>query len=479
GYLVYGDLAKQIRHDKQEDLAAITTLKARQVAEWVAERRAGGEYLLHALVFTTELERWMAAGRPEGEFKALLRRRLGDFVRVSRYRSGWVVDEQGEALAGTVSPRDAPPQARALALAALEKNAVLFSDVRWEGAEEKSALGIDVVVPLSIETPQGRKKLGAVIFEIDPGEFLFPLIQSWPTASASAETFLVRVEGREMVYVNELRHRSGTALKLRFPLEKWDLAGALLLRRGNGTVEGVDYRDVPVLAAGRKVAGTDWTLVSKIDQAEIYASLQSLAAWFSAVIALFVAGAGAAVWLWWRGQQAAFAATRYRLELERGGLKDRLGFLPKHANDIIMLLDERTRILEVNDRALEAYGYSREELLGMSSKELRTPDAALAYERDVELVGRRGGHVYETVHRRKDGTTFPVEISGRFIDVDGKRLRQNIIRDISERKAAENRLRDLNRSLQMLSNCNEILVRAKNEDELLAKICNTIVEVGG
>ena len=218
GYVVYDLLADQIKREKQEDLVAITTLKAQRVAEWVAERRAGGEYLLHALVFTTELERWMAAGRPESEFRDLLRRRLGDFVRVSRYRSGRVVDEQGEVLAGTDSPGDAPPESRAIAVAALEKNAVLFSDVHWEGAEEKSALGIDVVVPLSVETPQGRKKLGAVIFEIDPGEFLFPLIQSWPTASPSAETFLVRVEGQEMVYLNELRHRSDPAPRLRFPL---------------------------------------------------------------------------------------------------------------------------------------------------------------------------------------------------------------------------------------------------------------------
>ena len=50
---------------------------------------------------------------------------------------------------------------------------------------------------------------------------------------------------------------------------------------------------------------------------------------------------------------------------------------------------------------------------------------------------RSTGVLFETVHRRKDGTTFPVEISSRSIEVDGKKFQQGIIRDITERKNVE------------------------------------------
>ncbi len=60
----------------------------------------------------------------------------------------------------------------------------------------------------------------------------------------------------------------------------------------------------------------------------------------------------------------------------------------------------------------------------------------------------RGGLVYETEHRRKDGSKFPVEISSQFIKIEGKRYFQNIIRDITERKRAEETLRESETKLQ-------------------------------
>ena len=59
-----------------------------------------------------------------------------------------------------------------------------------------------------------------------PEDFLFPLIQTWPMPSASAETLLVRLEGDDVLYLNELRHRKGTAGRLRFPLSKTGLPAA-------------------------------------------------------------------------------------------------------------------------------------------------------------------------------------------------------------------------------------------------------------
>src|ERR1017187_2600225 len=87
--------------------------------------------------------------------------------------------------------------------------------------------------------------------------------------------------------------------------------------------------------------------------------------------------------------------------------------------------------------------------------------------------------MFETLHQRKDGSTFPVEVSVRLVEVDGRRFRQSIIRDITERKRAEAELCRGNRALRVLSACNQAVVRTGAEEQLLREICLAITETGG
>ena len=147
--------------------------------------------------------------------------------------------------------------------------------------------------------------------------------------------------------------------------------------------------------------------------------------------------AGVSIMLFWRQQQSEAERRQYALELERRSISQQYEYLKKYANDIILLFDEQGTILEANDRALSAYGYSREELLQMPVCLLRAPETRSTLEADIRKIVEQGGLVFETLHQRKDGTTFPVEISACIIAVEGRNLYQSIIRDISERKKAE------------------------------------------
>jgi two-component system cell cycle sensor histidine kinase/response regulator CckA len=131
-------------------------------------------------------------------------------------------------------------------------------------------------------------------------------------------------------------------------------------------------------------------------------------------------------------------------KLERSAVShaQQYGQLSKYANDVIVLVDhdDNAKIVEINDRATAVYGYSREELLRMTVRDLRAPDALDSVEDELKHVRERDGFIFETVQRRKDGTTFPVEISSRALEAGGKRLYLGIIRDISERRQAERAL---------------------------------------
>ena len=107
---------------------------------------------------------------------------------------------------------------------------------------------------------------------------------------------------------------------------------------------------------------------------------------------------------------------------------------------MVLLLDDEGGILTANDRAADVYGYSLDELQGMNIQQLRATASRSAFTAEWKLARERGSLMFETVHQRRDGSEFAVEVSTRTIVVEGKTLQQSIIRDISDRKRAEKEL---------------------------------------
>jgi PAS domain S-box-containing protein len=146
--------------------------------------------------------------------------------------------------------------------------------------------------------------------------------------------------------------------------------------------------------------------------------------------------------------------------------------LSRYANDFIILLDENFRFLEVNERVVDYYGYTHEELIGMHASQLRSPDTKEEFNQQIKIAQVSGKALYETVHQRKDGSVFPVEISLRAIDNDGKRFYQAVIRDITERKQAEivlkDRMEDLRRLATVVSDSNDAVILHDFDGKILA-----------
>src|SRR5215203_3756132 len=123
---------------------------------------------------------------------------------------------------------------------------------------------------------------------------------------------------------------------------------------------------------------------------------------------------------------------------------DRYRLLSQHARDIVLFIHSDGRILEANDAAVAAYGYDRETLLTLTIFDLR--DGAAAPDLSSQMTEADSvGFTFETLHRRRDGTPFPVEVSSRGAEIAGERLLLGIIRDITERLQAERSLRDADR----------------------------------
>jgi PAS domain S-box-containing protein len=205
---------------------------------------------------------------------------------------------------------------------------------------------------------------------------------------------------------------------------------------------GRDYRGVPVMFASHRIGDSPWYLLTKIDEREVLAPVRlRVTVIFSLTVGLILLF-GAVLLFWWKRTEASFFRDKYLAERERSVLAQHYDFLSKFAHDIILLADGAQRIIEANDQACLVYGYSRAELLALHISDLRDRAHADEASSGFSRAHREQGYVYETWHRRKDGSTFPVEASVRTIQDGAGEYYHEIIRDITERKRAEQALRE-------------------------------------
>ncbi|MCX7096655.1 MAG: PAS domain S-box protein [Methylococcales bacterium] len=135
--------------------------------------------------------------------------------------------------------------------------------------------------------------------------------------------------------------------------------------------------------------------------------------------------------------------------LKRESEKNRA--LLRNASDGIHILDYDGNIIEVSDSFCAMLGYRWEDMIGMNVAEW---DALATGSELIRLVREQFKHPirsqFESLHRRKDGSIFDVEISGFPLELDGRPVLFNSSRDISQRKQAEKRLLESENKYRLL-----------------------------
>lgn len=311
GFFYYQSQKKDIKKNIQNELLAIADLKVDQIVNWRKERLADAQTIHNNFLLAPKIKRLLLGSKGTQEILDILTW-MESFSETYQYDDILFIDRNGTTqLSLTRQSMAVGPDSEPLVSETLRTKEIIFSDLYRSKVTGKIRLSI--VAPILSEDK--GETLGVFLLRIDPYLFLYPLIEKWPTPSLTAETMLVRREGNDVVYLNDVRHRKGTALTLRLPVSDIKLPAAMVVRGMEGIFEGIDYRGTEVLAALRSIPGSSWAIVAKVDKEEVYAPIRARLWNVMLLITLCVLLAGAGVLLIWHKRDEE-DQRRYREELE-------------------------------------------------------------------------------------------------------------------------------------------------------------------
>jgi PAS domain S-box-containing protein len=112
-------------------------------------------------------------------------------------------------------------------------------------------------------------------------------------------------------------------------------------------------------------------------------------------------------------------------------------FVVDRAEDGVLWADESKRFIYANEAACRSLGYSKEELLTLSIPDIVPHHDPERFQQRLDSIKQGKAATYASMHRRKDGTEFPIEISVTYLEQEGKGYTCGIVRDITERKRIE------------------------------------------
>ena len=442
GYYYFRHQIADSRNDAKNELSAVGNLKVQQILDWRKERLRDAEQIRIDPFAGQSVEEFLAGSASNRQRSSLLVW-LGSLQEQNQGLRTLLVDRQMNVrLAFPEDKVDFGPIAQSSASTAMSSNQVVFSDLhrsRFSGA-----IHLDIAIPIIVrrEWPEtgtpgaetaSARPVAAIVVEVDPRKFLYPCIQNWPTPSQTAETLLVRREGNEIVFLNELRHRTGTALSMRLPIDRKGLPATEAVLGHEGLVEGTDYRNVPVVAFTLPIPGTPWSIVAKVDQMEIYAPLRERGSTTAALVLAFIVMAALGVVYLSRCHDSQRLRGQLAIGREFRLILDSL-------DEGVLGLDSEGRHVFVNPAACHLLGYEPVELIGKPSHAIWHAQKAdgssyPSHECPIYAALRTGKSCRsnQEVFWRKNGTSFPAEyVATPSLEKDRPVALALVFRDVSE-----------------------------------------------
>ena len=368
GVWLFQEQQRDQRHLVEEQLQAISTLKVQGIVDWRQGLLDQAALLSESPFFAQGVQRYLSDYQLDNA-QALLQR-LRSMTSHYHYPGVLLVDQDRRL---TVSFGDAASISGngdlfGLSGQAMETRQPLLGDLFQAPGTDRAYIA--VAAPLFADGRSDGQLLGAIVIIADPQRFLYPLIDSWPIASATAESLLLRDEGQEIRFLNSPRHGVYNAFSLRLAKSRHELLAASVVSGKKGIVVGEDYRGQQVVAYVQPVPDSSWFLECKIDDREAFAQWRKQSALlilaFSGVAALMIAFGLA---MRQHNRQRYFQELFQTEQLLRRNA-ERSAFVLHSINEAILVADSRGRIELANPAACQLLANGKLDPLGKAFTDL-------------------------------------------------------------------------------------------------------------
>ena len=357
----------------QDQQATIVDDRARQISNWLGERRADTELLalfLSGNQLPRPVEQSGSSGISQTSVPEHLSVLMDQFAFTYGYAGIYLISPEGRVVARSANSESVAPTVLERARQVSQGNAF------WVGplGETQANSFVYFLSPVFADVrPKAEAKLspsclGVFALQIDPKRSLFPILLAERVATRSGETLLLRREGNEVIFFSPLRgapviqgflRRSLSVLTPKTGRESKSLSG-----------ESLDYRGVPVLSAERRIPLTDWILLSKIDREEALGDFYGEAR-LEALVGALIVLVFAYVLVGYRRKMLA-RALEERVEHQQAILAIR-AFAQEMVDNVpagLLILSPDLKVLSANRTFLEAFHMRPEEALGRSLPEV-------------------------------------------------------------------------------------------------------------
>ncbi|HAJ99267.1 MAG TPA: hypothetical protein DCM62_04510, partial [Bacteroidales bacterium] len=409
---------------KVETISSVARLKSTRISEWYADENHDLQHLSQNNFLIELVQNYLTYNTNKS--KQRLQQKLNQLSKEHNFCDIFVFSLNGTILAssGTLDGT----------LAIIEQEKVRIA------IQQETKVTTDL---FKHETPIGRKifisfafvlhdtignVLAGVVTRLDPAQFLYPIIETLPLPSRTAESFIFRVENDTIVYLSNLRHRANTALNLRLPVSHLELPASQAIRGKLGPTLSVDYRGIDVLSYAAKVESTPWYLITKVDMKEVLEERFRVAFIVFGFSLLLLILSFLAAWFIRNRREKTMYRDLYWKEKELLQNQELYKITMDSLEEGIIVTDLKANVQYMNRSASVLTGWGITEALGKKVNEV--------YSVIIEDTGEKQDKIFENVVVKgtlkemdnhtlllyhKDGNTLPVMNTGAPVfDVGGE-----------------------------------------------------------
>lgn len=470
---IYQSQKMAIIKDVEEDLTAIAMLKAKQLSDWRKERIADVNVFSDRLELLENIRSILTDSAVEPGEKTV--KQFKNIVHNYNYQNLKIFYPDGTqrwSLNKEIcSCKTAIREQLELSFASGKPQ---FTKLHFEENEVTTANPhIGVIGPIFSED---GKPLGAVTLVSDASKFLFPLIEQWPVPGKTAETLLFRVEDNQILFLNNLRHKPDTALKLKINLDQTEIIAVKAAKGRLGFMSGKDYRGVSVIAVALTIEGSPWYMVAKVDYDEAFAHWQFISKLLLGLMALATILAFFLGLFLQQREKEMSKRLIYKAKIAQHLAEQRNSVTLKSIGDAVIVTDEHSRVELMNGVAENLTGWREEDAIGRPIDEVFKIFNA-QNERPAELpvkkvleTGKIVGLANHTKIVSKNGEEHQIEDSGAPIKEENGQISGVVIvfRDVSETYRITEKLRLNEQRLRQLLKNSPVIIFSLHPDDFRA-----------